>query len=160
MTLIPKAWRPFVKGCAHPSTIDTDLTAWALRLMASDKVMSARKSERSRPQRHSDSTAKADRKMQEIRLREMLRHLAEERCESCRVPTYGAGHAHHLISGPLRVVKEAPDTMVHVCARCHDMAHQGDLGTLQTIREIGRLSTEAQQAVQRRIDKINRVRST
>ena len=59
MILLPKAWAPFVHGCAHPSTIDSDLVARALRLEASDKAAKNRRKERSKPRVEAQKSARA-----------------------------------------------------------------------------------------------------
>lgn len=95
-------------------------------------------------------------RMAEIRAKVIRR--AQGHCEVCA--TGRAEEAHHLISGPLRRVRESVDTVLAVCGDCHHDMHSGELDTLQSAQIYAESCGmhEAAAALARRIDKIHEAR--
>jgi hypothetical protein len=132
------------------------------RLDAAIKKLEPR---RSAPKHLAPGVSKDARRIERgIRLkvaREMVMIRADGRCELCGRSGYVL-EAHHMISGPLRRVKESAETMIAVCADCHRAQTRGDEDALKNAKEVAiRLGMrEALAALDRRLDKIAEARAS
>lgn len=110
----------------------------------------ARKAER--------SMKRASRNIRMAQIRETVMSRAQGHCEVCA--TGRAEEAHHLISGPLRRVRESVLTVIALCGSCHRGIHAGNLDALESARLYAESCGmhEAVASLARRIDKIHEAR--
>lgn len=89
------------------------------------------------------------------RIREQVMERAQGHCEVCA--TGRATECHHVLSGPLRRVRESVETCLALCMACHRDIHRGELDTLESAALYCESAGmhEATAALRRRIDKIN-----
>ena len=92
------------------------------------------------------------------RIRETVMERAQGHCEVCA--TGVAAECHHVLSGPLRRVRESVSTCLALCVRCHRGLHAGDLDTLESARLYAESCGmhDAVAALAKRIDKIHEAR--
>ena len=106
--------------------------------------VSRKESRKAKREKHRQSTAE---------LKRIVMAKNANRCELCQAP---ASDAHHVISGPLRRVRQSADTMLALCRLCHRLLHDNKLAMLHHAadycRSVG--MAEAAADLTRRLTKI------
>jgi 5-methylcytosine-specific restriction endonuclease McrA len=107
----------------------------------------------------SKRSAQAERRERMATIRATVMERAGGLCELCGAK---ASEAHHLLSGPLRRVRESVDTVIALCVDCHRAIHRGDLDALYHAQSycVSSGMHEAGAALARRIDKIEEARAS
>lgn len=106
--------------------------------------------------------SRADRRKERRERMSMIRTVVMDRedgrCELCGGK---AEHAHHVIGGGMRRVRESVSTVLALCPSCHRLMHAGDRETL--MRAQGYCADagmhDAASALAKRIDKVNEARA-
>lgn len=139
--------------------LDRVTKANAAWLLAEARAHRARKLKRTLGRRKDGKSSAAARAQRVAEIRDVVFGRCGARCECCasRAPS----ELHHLLSGPSRRAKESPETCVAVCAYCHVDLHRGRVEALLRLRKwaMGLNLTEALNALERRLDKIEEARA-